>query len=188
MKHIEIDLETLGTVPGSVILSIGAVVFDPDKPNTHCLGEEFYCVVGRANSELRGLTVDQSTVDWWKKQSPEARQVLTDTEDPERYDLLAEALIMLSEFITRGTTSKNVKVWSNGANFDQPLLAVAYHKCGIPLPWEYWNGMCHRTIKSICPSAKALEPPKVCAHNALEDAKWQAKHLVAMARSLKIRL
>lgn len=188
MNLVMIDLETLGTVPGSVILSIGAVVFDPDKPNTHCLGEEFYCVVQTYSCMMHDLIIDKDTVQWWNKQSPESRKVLDQAEDLEQSDTLEDSLMMLSEFVTRGTTIKGVKVWSNGANFDQPLLAVAYSKCGLPLPWEYWNSRCYRTIKSLCTNAKALEPPKVCAHNALEDAKWQARHLVTMARSMKLKL
>ena len=181
--HVMIDLETLGTLPGSVILSIGAVLFDPTKPVEECLGREFYCVVGRANSELRGLTVDQSTLDWWKKQSPEARQVLADAEDPEKYDLLADSLEMLSQFLT-----PNMKVWSNGANFDQPLLDVAYSKIGQPIPWKYYNSRCHRTLLGLHPAAKSLAPKNTCAHNALEDAKTQAKHLVIVANALGLKL
>ena len=183
MLHFMIDLETLGTQPGSVILSIGAVRFDPTQPLDNCLENTFYCVVGRANSEGWGLTVDQGTVDWWGKQSTEARKVLADAEDPERYDLLPDSLQMLKEFLGEGAV-----VWSNGANFDQPLLDVAYNRVDIALPWKYWNSRCYRTIKAICPDAKNLEPAKVCAHNALEDAKWQALHLVAMAQNLKIKL
>ena len=181
--HVEIDLETLGTLPGSVILSIGAVLFDPTKPVEECLGKEFYCVVSKADSLAHGLSFSQDTLDWWMKQSPEARQVLTDADSEEKADTLMDALSMLSQFIT-----PNMKVWSNGANFDQPLLDVAYNKTGIQLPWKYWDSRCYRTIKGLCKNAKDLAPPTILAHNALEDAKWQARHLVSMARSMNFKL
>ena len=34
MEHIMIDIETLGTKPGSIILSIAAVKFDIDPPRS----------------------------------------------------------------------------------------------------------------------------------------------------------
>ena len=38
MRHVMIDLETLGVVPGCVVLQIGAVCFDPNGGE---LGEKF---------------------------------------------------------------------------------------------------------------------------------------------------
>ena len=181
--HVMVDLETLGTLPGSVILSIGAVLFDPTKPVEECLGKEFYCVVSKEDSLAHGLTTSQDTLDWWMKQPPEARQVLADARSDEKADTLQDALGMLSQFIL-----PSHKVWSNGANFDQPLLDVAYSKIEQSIPWKYYNSRCHRTIMGLHPNAKALMPKNTCAHNALEDAKTQAKHLVIVANALGLKL
>lgn len=129
------------------------------------------------------MTVDADTLKWWERQSPEARQVLADAENPNVASSLTEALTFLSEFIPH----KSV-VWTNGANFDQPLLAVAYAKCGVKLPWDYWNGRCHRTVLSLHPNAKSLAPVNANAHNALEDAITQAKHLTIVSQALKLKL
>ena len=96
---------------------------------------------------------------------------------------MQKALEDLREFL-----GEDAVVWSNGAAFDQPLLDVAYDKIGEATPWKHWNGRCYRTMKSLCKNAKDMEPPKVCAHNALEDAKWQAQHLVTIARAMRITL
>jgi len=182
-QHVEIDLETLGTVPGSVILSIGAVIFDPTKEPENCLGREFYCVVSKPDSLTIGLTVSEDTLAWWKKQSPEARQVLADADNPEMADSVSTALQLLADFIP-----KDAIIWSNGANFDQPLLSVAYDKSGMETPWKFWNSRCHRTILGLHPAPKSLMPKNQLAHNALEDAKTQAKHVVAVAKALGIKL
>lgn len=183
MNHCMIDLETLGTQPGSVILSIGAVLFDPTKPVDECLGEEFYCVIGVPTCEVVGLTISQDTLDWWEKQSPEARKVLTEARDPATSASLKTALGDLAIYLPAG-----VKVWSNGANFDQPLLDVAYNRIGSTIPWKYYNSRCYRTIVNLHPNEKTMRPPTVCAHNALEDAKWQAKHMVNVAQILGLKL
>lgn len=181
MNHVMIDLETLGTQPGSVILSIGAVLFDQKKPISTCLGEELYVVVNRKSCEDAGLTISQDTLDWWKKQSPEARKVLSEAESGG--DALKTALVALAKFIPAGA-----KIWSNGANFDQPLLDVAYNKVGVNLPWKYWNSRCYRTVLSLCKEEKQFRPPTVLAHNALEDAKWQARHMVNVAQLEELEL
>ncbi len=183
MIHCELDLETLHNVPGGIILSIGAVMFDPTKPPHNCLGEEFYCVVGQPTCEAAGLTASADTLAWWEKQSPEARKVLTQAQNPMESISLSKALDELAAFLP-----KDCKVWSNGANFDQPFLAVAYERLGKKLPWDFWNGRCHRTIIALHPSEKALRPRTVLAHNALEDAKWQARHLVNIAQALELKL
>lgn len=183
MKHVMVDLETLGTQPGSVILSIGAVLFDPTKAVDDCFGPELYCVLGRPTCEAVGLTVSEDTLRWWVVQSDEARKVLNQSLDPKESINLTKGLQQLKEFIPEGA-----KVWSNGANFDQPLLDVAYNRCEIALPWKYWNSRCYRTIVALYPNEKDIRPATVCAHNALEDAKWQAKHLVNIARKLGLTL
>ena len=183
MRHAEIDLETLGTLPGSIILSLGVVLFDPTKPPEECLGETLYCVIGQPTCEAVGLTCSQSTLDWWKGQSAEARTVLTQAQDPTQSIGLKKALESLTAFLP-----PDVRVWSNGANFDQPLLDVAYSKFGMQVPWKYYNSRCHRTVIALYPNEKASRPPTVLAHNALEDAKWQAKHLVNVAQKLGLVL
>jgi len=175
MRDVMIDLETLGTLPGSAILSIGAVEFDC---GTGQLGRELYSVVSRAECELFGLIVMDSTLDWWLKQSPEARKVLTEAESDSALPL-ADALGLLNTFIP-----KDARVWSNGANFDQPVLDVAYSRIGQGAPWKYWNSRCYRTIIALCKDERAMRPPTICAHNALEDAKWQAQHLMNVVRHL----
>lgn len=182
MQHVMLDLETLGTQPGSVILSIGAVLFNPNKPVGECLGKEFYAVVSRQSCEAAKLAVSQDTLDWWEKQSSEARTVLTQALG-EKATAIGAALKELASFIPAGA-----KVWSNGANFDQPLLDVAYNRCGVSLPWKYYNSRCYRTIVALHPNEKAIRPPTICAHNALEDAKWQARHMVNVATALNITI
>lgn len=50
MNNVMLDLETFGTQPGSVIRSIGAVVFDPFSDK---LGKEFYVNMWRTSPAWR---------------------------------------------------------------------------------------------------------------------------------------
>src|SRR4051812_37876973 len=78
--HIMVDLETMGTAPGSAIVSLGAVAFDPVAGT---LGEEFYRVVSLRSCQRAGLSLDPDTIVWWLQQSEAARAQLNrpDAED-----------------------------------------------------------------------------------------------------------
>lgn len=60
LKDTMVDIETLGTTPGCVTLSVGAVAFDPFSFKT---GAEFYSNIDPVNATNRGFFTDQNTVD-----------------------------------------------------------------------------------------------------------------------------
>lgn len=68
-----VDMETMGNGPDAPIVSIGAVFFDPSTGNT---GAEFYQVVSLESSMSFGMKPDASTIQWWLKQSSEARSAI----------------------------------------------------------------------------------------------------------------
>ena len=70
-NDVMIDIETLGTDPGSVILSIGAVEFDLKTGKT---GEEFYQWIDLESSSNKGFSVSAGTIKWWMMQNKKARQ------------------------------------------------------------------------------------------------------------------
>lgn len=179
MQDIMVDLETLGTLPGSVILSIGAVAFDEfavgDQPE-----HSFYNAIKRSSCEELGLTVDPGTLAWWEKQDAQARRVLN---DPNAVDLKM-ALTFFNQWLSN--FSGNIRVWGNGANFDNPLLACAWRAAGLEPNYKFWNERCYRTVKNQHPDVK-LERQGTY-HNALDDARSQAEHLVRICQTRGWRL
>lgn len=164
--HIMLDLETLGTRPGSVITSIGAVKFD--ERGTY--GTPFYMRIDLQSCVDAGLLIDVDTIQWWMKQSDEARAEF----QKESFDL-ATAL----ENFTYWADYPNavVHLWGNGANFDNGLLKAAYDKVGMQAPWKFWNDRCYRTLKAMYPHIKM--PARVGTHhNAIDDAISQVNHLI----------
>lgn len=169
MKHVMVDLETLGTVPGCAIMSIGAVYFDSTG-----LGKEFYMVAHQDSCYQAGLTIDEGTVDWWSRQSPQARQVVDASLKKGQYTI-KHVLEKFTEFLNRDT---DVKVWGNGADFDNPILACAFAAVDLQHAWAAWNGRCYRTLKNIAPGPKLVRLGT--HHNALDDAKSQALHAIEL--------
>ena len=144
MKQVMIDLETLATTADAVILSVGAVKFDLSS-NEMC-DKGFYASVSvESNLEFK-RRVSEDTLGWWLKQSPSAKRVFYEPKQT-----LHTALMELSDWVD----DKNCEVWSNGADFDLPILAHAYTQLQLDIPWKFWNSRCFRTFKNL-PGAKVV--------------------------------
>lgn len=140
MNNLMIDLETMGKNKDAPIVSIGAVFFTPE---TGDIGQEFYAAVSLDSAMEQGATPDGDTILWWLKQSPEARAAICIDDTLSISDALSE----LSHFINRhADNTKYLKVWGNGANFDNVILRGAYERAGQICPWAYWNDHDARTI------------------------------------------
>jgi DNA polymerase III epsilon subunit-like protein len=174
MRSLMIDLETLGTTADAVILSIGAVAFDLNASKVS--DEGFYVSVSIDSNLELGRRISEDTLIWWFKQSAAAQQVF---HEPKEH--LREALRQLSDWIG----ANDYEVWSNGADFDIPMLAHAFTQCGLQVPWKFWNARCYRTYKNL-PGAKnlALPPKEGTAHNALADAYNQAQAVCTIHQAL----
>lgn len=180
MKHVMVDLETLGRRAGCSVLSIGAVAFDAETG----LGEEFYTVVSMKSCEKAGLHTDPDTLNWWEKQSEQAREVLKLAKGKDGKGL-AIALGDFNDFLRQFS---GVRVWGNGSDFDNAILVNCYAAVGMSQGWEFWNSRCFRTLKALGKEKKVTEVKRHGVyHNALDDAKTQALHAVEIMRKLKIK-
>ncbi len=160
MRDLMIDIETLGTAPGSVILSIGAVSFDAE---TGALGNEFYEAIEAQSAVAAGLTMDVGTIGWWIAQSQEAQQAAFAGDLP-----ISAALYTFSCFVQR---VKATRIWAKPPSFDLVLLESAFRACNMQTPWHY---RATRDVRTLLDIAGTRHPYIGTAHNALDDAKSQA--------------
>ncbi|MFH2600651.1 3'-5' exoribonuclease [Escherichia coli] len=175
--HLMIDLETMGTNPDAPINSIGGKFFDPE---TGEMGPEFSKTI---DLDTAGGVIDRDVIKWWLKQSREAQSAILTDEIP-----LDDALLQLREFIDENSGEFFVQVWGNGANFDNVILRRSYERQGIPCPWRYCNDRDVRTIvelgKTLNFDARTDIPFDGERHNALDDARYQAKYVSAIWQKL----
>lgn len=186
MNNVMLDIETLGTGKNAVIISIGAVFFNPA---TGELGSELYHTITRKSCEAYGLEVDESTVKWWSEQSEEARAVLNDPYAEDLHQVLKYFDWWLWENLH---DAKTVEVWGNGASFDCAIVANAYRRCAIKLPWRYANERDVRTIVALGRELLQIDPkyafPFVgTEHHALSDAKHQATYVSHIYQALSAK-
>lgn len=169
--HISLDLETLGTSAGCVILSIGAVKFDPFGES---VVDTFYSNIDIESSVDFGLEIEPKTLKWWMQQDKQAKDDLFKNEKP-----IAQ---VLENFVTwLGVENRNnILIWGNGSDFDNAILSSTYSKAGCNPPWLHQNNRCLRTLLSLADIDKKNHLMTGTLHNALDDAIYQA-HLCQIA-------
>jgi hypothetical protein len=178
MLDVAIDLETMSTRSDAAICAIGAVAFSLTKLE---LGDRFYTTIDLRSCEAAGLRIDADTVTWWMKQGDAARNTLTRNTEP-----LTAALGGFTAFLMGCGPTSEIKVWGNGPSFDNAILANAYRAAGIPMPWKYWNDRCCRTLAGMFPTIEK-QRREGTHHNALDDAIYQAQHLLHVRRTVAAR-
>lgn len=172
-----LDFETLGTKADTVVLSLGAVIFNRDqilkKQLWHFSIEEQFKV-------KRSVTGD--TICWWLKQGDEAKSVFerANKEGIPAKDFADQFNSFLKEVILGNEPNVimdehiRFKVWSNGASFDVPILEHFLNQCGRKIHWNFWDVRCYRTMKAMFGIEKGREREGT-KHDALDDAIFQAR-------------
>lgn len=165
-----IDLETMGLPPDGAVVSIGACFFDLEKRE---IGPTFKRNINLATAVREGGTINPGTVMWWLGQSQAARDSIRFSGEDIR-----TTLTDLAALIEEHSRVQDVRPWGNSAAFDLMLLHTAYMRMGMSTPWSPFRERCFRTVRNMYPSIEYNTDDKgEGAHNALEDAIFQAKHL-----------
>jgi hypothetical protein len=88
---------------------------------------------------------------------------------------LDDALGAFAAFCLQHSSKAKLKLWGNGASFDNAIVAHCYKAVDMEPPWNFWNDRCYRTLKALaCPVI--TQASSGVLHNALDDAKRQADH------------
>lgn len=158
-----IDIETLGTRPDCVILTVGAIKFDPASQIEPHTG--FYHRLDVDEQLASGRTVDQDTLDWWNTQPVSVRDEALGEEDRTN----------ISQFIKElNKQLVGVKsIWAQGPTFDFVILENLYRQVCAPIPWHYWQIRDSRTLFQVAGDPRVAGRNQ--AHNALADCYYQAK-------------
>jgi hypothetical protein len=190
------DIETLATEADAPILSIGAVVFDPQRQNTF---EEL-----RARSFLRLVDVEDalkhtprisgSTLKWWFSQDDAAIKNLINGGQVTLFQALAD----FNRYATDRSESSPLPapyrslapcevIWANSPSFD---CVIMEHSCRVtkaPWPFRFYNWRDVRTIIDLAwPNGPDDRPDitPVVAHDARDDAVAQAMKVQAAYAAL----
>jgi len=153
LNDLMIDIETIGTKPGYVILSIGAVFFDLATGKS---GDAFHEIINLESSVDKGFKIDPKTLLWWAKQDKGAylEALGLDKADPIT-STVQNAIYNFKSWIERySNEKKNLQVWGNSARFDLGMLQVYFDSVGSDLPWFHYNERDVRTLVMFAPHIK----------------------------------
>ena len=174
MKDIMVDIETLATDSNGVIVSISAVQFDLDTGDTE---EEFEVGLSINPQIANGAVIDGDTVMWWLSQTKEAQTRLTDL----KATPTDEALIVFNDWLLvmypTWDDRRNVRLWGNGATFDNVMIRNLYKRQGIEFVLPYWADNDVRTavtLKGIDTRDYTFMGVK---HYGIDDCKHQINYI-----------
>lgn len=174
--HYMLDIETLGTQPDAVVLSIGMVAFTA----AHGITGRWYARVDIDDQLASGAKIDASTLAWWATQDRSAQIEAFAPGNDRLCPWLA--LSRLCTFFEEQRGDMHARVWANAPAFDCTILRRMAARCTYPVRWDYRDERCYRTVRAIyndvAPVASGLG-----AHHALDDAEYQAVQLMEIAQA-----
>jgi hypothetical protein len=172
-KHLMVDLETMAVTPSAVVLSLGAVQFNPYGNG---YSETLYMRIDIDDQDRLNREIDPNTLDWWAKQDP---KVMEEAFNPNDRVPLIEAVDRFHKFAW-GCDA----FWAHGSVFDITILENLYKQVEKPVPWQYWQIRDTRTLFDL-----GWDPdmPKGGLHDALQDAIRQSVGVQNIYSKLKIK-
>jgi hypothetical protein len=172
-KHLMVDLETMAVTPRAVVLTLGAVHFNPYGNG---YGDKLYLRFDLDDQDKLNREIDPNTLDWWAKQDPKVMEEAFSSDDRVP---LREAMDQFHKFAW-GCDA----FWAHGSLFDIAILEDLYRQLEKPVPWQYWQIRDTRTIFDL-----GWDPdmPQASKHDALQDAIRQSIGVQNIYAKLKIK-
>ena len=175
-----IDVESMGKGADAALVALGAAFFDI---RSQTIGPTFLRTINLATAVRDGGTMDPSTVLFWLRQGEAARHSIAYNGQDIR-----KVLGDFSDWIKETCRHEDVRPYGNSNSFDLPKIETAMERVGMKTPWHFINVRCFRTMRAMYPSVEYNPAEKGDgAHNALEDAQFQVRHLFAIANRNKAK-
>lgn len=205
--EVMIDIESLGTLVGAPVVTIGAVLFDPYKCDSSqaMLDRSINLRIDLADSikySTLGANPEDSgqTIRWWFEQSDAAIKALVVGEVLSAQ----EALIKLHRFCNeRGKfvdkeffnglsgLPKVNRFWAKDPDFDMRLLEHYYKHPGLrgaEIPWAFWANRSVRTVQDLAWPEGGIDRPTFEVPGVAHDARWDAIQQAMTIQAAMLRL
>lgn len=177
---VMIDLETVSEKTNAAFTEVGLVRFDR-RTGDIGLCAVFY--VDLQDAFDHGLMPSGSTIKWWLAQSEDARQAFLKGQSNALP--LRKVLSLIASFLN---DVKGTRVWGNGARFDLGVMANAYERLRLDIPWAFYREFDVRTVvdlgRDIGFDPKRDMPFVGIAHTSLDDCFHQIKYITEIRKRL----
>lgn len=183
---LQLDIETLSLHPcNALITEIGAHVMVLDEKLNVIHDEKQSHQLLLETQQQLGREIDVSTVQWWLKQSDEAREPLTQNENRiHPVTALTHINEMLENAKTKAGVDSIVTVLASAADFDFPNIQSLAKSFNIRMSWSFMDQHSQRTLRFMVPKSQRLErPADSIHHNGGDDAEYQNKVLLDLLQN-----
>ncbi len=173
MLEMMIDLETLDTGPRSVVLSVGAVLFDERSSRTF---SHFYRAIKLDRQLALGRTVSESTLLWWMEQNPSAQGMAFSEVRAHPHAVIDDLAVYASEV---------EKVWANSPDFDCTIWESLCRDLKLEAPWMYNQKRDLRTLREESGMPYNWKSSvDYTEHDPVDDCKFQIEVVREARRSI----
>ncbi len=193
--NIALDIETLSKRPTAAIISIAAKCFTFEGNQDIDNLPNFTYVINASTCAMYGLRIDMDTVEWWSRQSEEAKR--SHLANGVNVVSIYTALCRLKEYyedIHKEYPDATILIWCQGTDFDISIIRNAYQTVlGTDAPWPYDHVRDSRTfihglVGLINPEVEnpyevIPKNPNWKAHDALSDCDqliWNVRNVAQM--------
>lgn len=186
-----VDIETMATTYDASVVTIGACMFDPFTGEDQPIDETFLVRISLESNEEWGRRIEAGTVEWWLKQSDEARMGLFDG----FVTNLKQGLVSFRQWFQHETSHRPLLCWANDPDFDVVILRTAYATCGELWPIHFSANRSMRTAGQMAYPVHAERKAVIRAirehvgvhHRADDDAVAQARFVSHCYTKLGVR-
>lgn len=170
---IALDIETLSLSTNCVIVNVGAVYFDPEVVDSFedLSNRAIVLPFDRILQVEAGRHTSQDTLEWWEKQSSEAKRQLDRPGSHPK--VIAE--ILRTYMYNHG--NKHSRWYCRGSHFDVARLESLFELFDTVPPWHYRKPRCSRTVLDewgITDDMLVQRPENMIPHNSGSDAAFEA--------------
>lgn len=182
-----IDIETLGTVAGSPVISIGAVLFDPySSDHSQVLLDRSLSIrIDLSDAINLSQGVDGKTIRWWFEQDDVAIKALVGNDEVSikealsklwRYCLERGSFVNKEFFSGLSNFPRACRYWAKDPDFDMRLLQYYYDHPDIKSqkPWRFQDCRSVRTVQDLAWPGGPDERPEFKISGVAHDARWDA--------------
>lgn len=169
MIDLMTDIESLGNIPGCVVVQITMVPFNINGKEAENNIFDRKLLIGEQIA--MGLEVDFDTLKWWMQQHEDVRlEVMTGTE------AVVNVCIDMTSYLQNIVNDhKEYRIWSTSAKVDFGCTPVLFKRVGVPYPVNHRSERCARTfIEMVKLKHPEMKMPKgLTTHNAIDDCRRQ---------------
>lgn len=180
-----VDFETISNRPrDAAIISIGAIACNwEDVPSGNFTLDDVKTLESKGlyltfktkrQIEVFGATFTEHTMDWWSKQSEEARAVF---KCPNKVEI-DQLPFLLNRYCEDTGVDKKTTVLIRAPHFDFTIIDFHYSNLNAQLPFNHWKVRDVRSIVDVCCETEDGYVPGfkdymakngIVGHNALSD-------------------